>query len=277
MVSEAGASAHSGAEWPLSRRALWIGLPALLLLVAVLLHPGEPDAALFLTLNAAAMQLPDALWAGLTNLGQTGILFALRSPLLLLRPHWLMSAVCAIPFGALYSYGAKALFDAPRPGGVLEAGQFHLVGHLLTSHSFPSGHAITAFAAAAAILAARGRGAALWPVPLVLLLAGLVGLSRNAVGAHWPLAILAGAAGGWLSGLCGYRLSMRYPALWQSRRWRHGLGVVLALVALSLIRVDTGYPQAVAVQWLAIGCAWATCLCQWLLIAREATAARPPT
>jgi membrane-associated phospholipid phosphatase len=265
---------HAGTDWPLTRRLLWVGVPAMLLLAAVLMHPGEPDASLFLAINAAAAHLPDALWAGLTNLGQTGILFALLSPMLLLRPRWVMSAVCAIPFGALYSYGAKALFDAPRPAGVLEAGQFHMVGHLLTSHSFPSGHAITAFAAAAAILAARGRRAAWWPVPLVLLLAGLVGLSRIAVGAHWPLDILAGAAGGWLSGLCGYRLSARYPALWQNRRWRHGLGVVLALVALSLLRVDTGYPQALALQWLAIGCAWATCLWQLLLLVREAAAAR---
>lgn len=274
MASDPGL--HGGTEWPLTRRLLWVGLPAMLLLVAVLLHPGEPDARLFRVINAATTRVPDALWAGLTNLGQTGILFALLSPLLLLRPRWVMSAICAIPFGAFYSYGAKALFDAPRPGGVLEAGQFHLVGHLLTSHSFPSGHAITAFAAAAAILAARERRAPWWPVPLVLLLAGLVGLSRIAVGAHWPLDILAGAAGGWLSGLCGCWWSARHPALWQDRRWRHGLGVVLALVALSLLRLDTGYPQALALQWLAMACAWATCLWQLLTLVREAAAARTP-
>ena len=266
----------SSEHWPLRRRVLWVGLPAMLLLLAIALHPGEPDAALFLSVNAWATWAPDVLWASLTNLGQTSILFGLFAPLLLVRPRWIMSAVCAVPFGALFSYGAKALFDAPRPGAVLEAGHFHLIGHLLTSHSFPSGHAITAFTAAAAILAARPQRSAWWPVPLVLALALATGVSRIAVGAHWPLDVLAGAAGGWLSGLCGWRLSKRWPVMWESLRWRNGVALGLGLLTLPLLRVDTGYPQALFLQWLAVACGCGTCLWQWLVLSRRDGATRPP-
>jgi membrane-associated phospholipid phosphatase len=57
------------------------------------------------------------------------------------------------------------------------------------SHSFPSGHAATA-AAAATILSYLVPKAA----PLVVVLAAAVAYSRLYVGAHYPLDILGGAA-----------------------------------------------------------------------------------
>jgi membrane-associated phospholipid phosphatase len=252
--------------WPLLRRALWAGLPALLLLGAVMVHVRGPDPALFLALNRMAARAPDRLWSCLTDMGQTGILFALMSPLLLLRPRWVMAAIAAIPFGSAYSYAAKSWFDAPRPAALLEPLQFHVIGPLLTSHSFPSGHAITAFVAAAAILASEDRIKS-WLLPaVVLLLACAVAFSRIAVGAHWPVDVLGGAAGGWLAGLCGATVVARYPQLWQSPVLRQVTGAAFALVGLSLCWLDTGYPLGLPLQWFAMGCALLSSV--WQLVMR---------
>jgi len=235
-------------------RWLWpLGLPLLLLALALWLHRQPPTVGLFLALNHAAAHAPDAWWANLTNLGQTGILFALLSPLLWVRPQWVLAALAATPVGALYSYGAKALFDAPRPAALIDAAQIHLIGPVLTSHSFPSGHAITAFTAAAALLGAAQAGRrTTWAV---LLLASAVAFSRVAVGAHWPVDVLAGAAGGWLAGCCGAATAARYPQLAQSPRLRATLAAAVALVGLSLWTLNTGYPLGQPVQNLAIATA----------------------
>ena len=80
----------------------------------------------------------------------------------------------------------KALVDRSRPPEAI--GLHSLVG-MPASPSFPSGHAMTAFAVAAAIalLAPRLR----WPV---LGLAAVIGFSRVYLGVHFWLDVLVGAA-----------------------------------------------------------------------------------
>jgi len=87
----------------------------------------------------------------------------------------------------------KALVDRGRPPE--EIGFDALVG-VPGSPSFPSGHAMTAFAVAAAValLAPRLR----WPV---LGLAAVIGFSRVYLGVHFWLDVLAGAALGAAIGL----------------------------------------------------------------------------
>jgi undecaprenyl-diphosphatase len=66
--------------------------------------------------------------------------------------------------------------------------------------SFPSGHATTAFAAALLL----GLWYPRWRAPL-LVLAGLVGLSRVVLGSHFPSDILGGALLGTGAALLGWR------------------------------------------------------------------------
>ena len=78
-------------------------------------------------------------------------------------------------------------------------------------HGFPSGHAATAFAVAAALAswAPRRRG---W----ILAAASGVGASRVLLNAHFLSDVLGGALGGWWAGEVGVRLVLRYVA----PRWR---------------------------------------------------------
>ena len=80
----------------------------------------------------------------------------------------------------------KAAFDRSRPP---EAMDLHALVGVPTSPSFPSGHAMTAFATAGAValLAPRLRWA-------VLMLAAVIAFSRVYLGVHFWFDVLAGAA-----------------------------------------------------------------------------------
>ena len=67
--------------------------------------------------------------------------------------------------------------------------------------------------------------------------------SRIAVGAHWPLDVLAGAAGGWTAGAIGVWLSIRLPAFSEPRSIRIMATIALA-TSLALLFVDIGQPEA---------------------------------
>jgi undecaprenyl-diphosphatase len=100
----------------------------------------------------------------------------------------------------------KESFDRTRPGNS-GIGVEPLVA-TPPDPSFPSGHTLTAFAAAAVVASFHPR--LRWPL---FALAGLVGLSRIYLGVHFWLDVLAGAALGVIIGL---------GAAWVARKaaWR---------------------------------------------------------
>ncbi len=261
------AAASSGmTPWRRMQWLAWTALPLAVLLLGLwlLAQPLSAQLGLFLWLNRQAAALPTALWSCATMLGDTTVLFALMTPLLLWRPQALMASLAAVPLGGLFSVIAKRGFDTPRPAAVLDLDQFQVIGPLLMGHSFPSGHSITAFAAAAAVLAtstpsirSRRCGALLIAV---LALAATVSLSRVAVGAHWPLDLVFGAGGGWLAGLSGALLTRRFPAWWRGARSQGLLAVGLAAASIWLLWRPLDHPQAAPVLWLAAASSWGALL-----------------
>jgi membrane-associated phospholipid phosphatase len=235
-----------------------------------------PQRGLFLAINAWATQVPAAAWSFLTLLGETPVLFAFLSPLLLWRPKLFVAVLAAVPLGGALSVALKAWANAPRPATLIDNTLFTIIGPLLNNASFPSGHTLTAFAAAVALVAAgRRQGTAVdsgrdawWArvigAALVLLLAGLVGLSRIAVGAHWPVDVLAGAACGALAGQSGAWLAGRYTVVWQSAVSRFAIGQAMLLTALWLLLRPTDYPLGRAAIALAVACAMVTVLGQFV-------------
>ncbi len=222
---------------------LWLAL-GLLLAGTTLASMGGGHHAGFHTLNHAASYLPDALWASITRFGDERLLLALSLLLARRRPEIFWALMLAALFGTLYSRGLKPWVDALRPPALLTADSFHLIGPGHRSHSFPSGHTLSAFVFVGVLLIFfrdSGVRAALFGAAV------LVGISRVAVGVHWPQDAIAGAAGGLLSAWLGTQLAMRWPA--GLRADVHALLLVLPLLAaLNLFVDDGGYPAS---RWIA--------------------------
>ncbi len=247
------------------------------LLVAVLLCLLAPLAwiesqhvnqALMLALNACLDGQPasqpvapivGAIWSGITVLGLGLSMFLVFGIAARQQPGWMAAYLFCLLIGGLMVHLLKYAIDAPRPAAVLSATDLHVIGSVLRTRSMPSGHSASAFAFAAVILLTpnpqRLRRRLLGPV---LAIAALIGLSRIAVGAHWPLDVLVGSALGWLFG----GVSVVLAAASGLTRWcgtRAGqwtLTVVWFGAALAMGPQKTGYPQAEPMQW-ALGAACA--------------------
>lgn len=230
--------------------ACWIAAPAAILaLCALTILASGRNTDWFLGWNAAAAAAPSFLWAGLTNLGSTSGAFAMLAGFLAWHPRWAASALLAVPAGALYTHGAKEFFDEARPAAVLGPEHFNVIGEVLRAGSFPSGHSATAFGfAAVAALCAVQSGRRSIAVAAIAI-AAAVAFSRVAVGAHWPLDIFAGAAGGWLCGAFGVWWSSRWR-FWEKRPGWYVLAVLMAGFSISIFFEELGYPEGRWIQYV---------------------------
>lgn len=227
---------------------LWsLVLPLLAMSLAVLLAVTDTNITAFRTLQALSIQLPNDLWRLITWLGDTQLCLALLALVALPRhPRWLMAMIWAALPATLFVHGIKASLPAARPLGVLGADSVHVIGAALHHGSFPSGHTATAFVAAGClVLSVPLARRWLWALPAIGL-AALVGLSRVAVGAHWPVDVLAGAAGGWACAALGVWAANRWP-VGPSGRGLRVLGVLAVVLGASLWLRTLGEPEV----WLA--------------------------
>ncbi|MCL2875223.1 MAG: phosphatase PAP2 family protein [Betaproteobacteria bacterium] len=205
----------------------------------------DTNENLFLAGNAVAQCLPPFLWAGITNLGNTFGAFCLVAPTLVRWPRWVAAALLALPFGTFFTYSIKKLTDLPRPPKILPHETFHIIDTPLLGHSFPSGHSVTVFAFVG-ILVFCSRRQLVW---LTLPVAMLAAFSRIAVGAHWPLDLLAGAAGGWATAALGCAFSARWR-FWENVYGQRILAGIVFFCALYFVFENTHYPQGLWMQYL---------------------------
>ncbi len=229
---------------------LWLLPPVLFVLCAPLwLHRFEP--AMFLYINTLCAPVAAQFWAGLSMLGNAWGVLAVTSPLLVCAPRLMWAWLCAAPFAILFARVGKGLIESPRPAAVVDHSQVRIVGELLHNVSMPSGHTLTAFTVASAIyfaLPQAGRAKHLW----LFVLAAAAGLSRIAVGAHWPGDVAVGTSLGLLAGMLGTRLLARMdnkhllPTAW-SLRLVAGL-LVATLVAMLVETQD--FDENLPLQYL---------------------------
>ncbi|KAA6184149.1 phosphatase PAP2 family protein [Thiohalocapsa marina] len=223
-----------GTLW-LTRWAVAVAAAGLSLYLLVGYHAG------FSQLNSAAALAPDWLWACLTVLGDERVAFALALLLARRWPRVFWALICAALVATAYSRGLKPLFDAARPPAVLSAEAFNLIGPGHKRHSFPSGHSVTA-AVFFAVLVYYARTVR-WRT-LFLLLGVAAGLSRVAVGVHWPVDVAAGLAGGIAAAWVGTWLARKSPWGVLDASVHLAFVVVAAVMALSLWHDNGGYAEA---------------------------------
>jgi membrane-associated phospholipid phosphatase len=203
----------------------------------------------FIRLNDAAATLPPALWQALTVLGDERVAFALSLLFARRHPRVFWTLVCAALVAVLYSRGLKPLVDAARPPAVLPTGSFNLIGPGHRGEGFPSGHSVTAGVFYGVLIAYAGR--LRWRV-LFLVIAVLAGLSRVAVGVHWPVDVAFGLGGGLLAAWLGLRVASRMPWGVYDGSVHLALVTLGAIVALGLWFDDGGYvAMAAGLQLLA--------------------------
>jgi membrane-associated phospholipid phosphatase len=218
--------------------------------------------AVFRPLNNAWSEVPDWLSECITYSGDTLLALVL---LLFTARRWPQILWLALPsalIATVLSRGLKLAFGAARPGALLAPGNFHLVGPLYLTQSFPSGHSVTAFVTAATFAWFLPQAWMRWSA---FALALLVGLSRVGVGAHWPLDVVAGMAIGTLSVVLGGLIA---------QRWRWGLNpavhfplvAILSACAVLLLLRQAAYP--LATQWgrAVAAAALIVAICDYLLV-----------
>ncbi len=218
-------------------RPVWYLPPLLLVLSAPLwLHTFEP--AMFLAINAFCAPVAAPVWTGLSLLGNAWGIFGVTAPLLVLAPRLLWAWLCAAPFAIVFARAGKALLFSPRPAAVVDNAHMRIVGETLHNVSMPSGHTLTAFTVASAIyfaLSPEGRRRHLW---LFVLAAG-TGLSRIAVGAHWPGDVAVGLCLGLFAGMLGNRLLVRMGAAHlRPTAWSLRLLAIVVLIAGGVLLLE---------------------------------------
>ncbi|MEI7949172.1 MAG: phosphatase PAP2 family protein [Gammaproteobacteria bacterium] len=177
-------------------------LPFIMAAITAPLWLGWFEPFLFLFINRQLMMVPDTVWAWFSLLGTGWAVYALASPSLWCSPRIITAVLCATPLAGGLTRLGKLVAHTPRPLEVLGTQDVHVIGIPLFMAGMPSGHTLTAFTAATAIyfsLAPAVRLRFLWLFALAL----GVGLSRIAVGAHWPADVSVGAALGIFCGLVG--------------------------------------------------------------------------
>lgn len=244
----------------MSAARYWL-VPALAGIGFLFVALSKENQSLFLLLNGIGPATGDLVWANLTLIGDATVGFALCLALWRRRPDLLWAAAWVALLGALWVHCLKPLFDVPRPPAAL-GDAVHVIGRAYREHSFPSGHATTAFAIGGLLfLGIRSTG---WRIA-ILAIAVAAALSRAVVGVHWPLDILAGAFGGWLAAVFAMYLSGKteklgsHPAV----QWILALLSGACAVALVLGHPDD-YPAALLFErMIGLACLAAAARALW--------------
>jgi membrane-associated phospholipid phosphatase len=200
----------------------------------------------FITINSLATHTYPFIWTNLTFLGDTMAACSIMILFIRKRPGFVWSGIIAAIIGTLIANILKTYLNIPRPPAIIDKNVINIIGPIFFSHSFPSGHTVTIFTFAG-ILIFFFRS--LFVRLGLILFALLIGISRIAVGVHWPADVLAGAAIGCLCAMIGVYSVTKLG--WGKMK---SVQVVLGFVLISsnfylLFFYNCKYEQAIYLQY----------------------------
>ncbi len=143
----------------------------------------------------------------LTQLGDVLIVFPLLMALFIYAPKFWEALITSSLLSLVVSFGLKKLLAVPRPARVFDHDSFMIIGRTLSGkNSLPSGHSMTAFIVITILLFAfmpkKNISKVLWSFSIVTL-GFVIAFSRVAVGAHYPLDVIAGSSIGYILAIIG--------------------------------------------------------------------------
>lgn len=217
-------------------------LPIFGLICLGIIYLLDLNQTLFLLINEISLLTGETLWAAVTLFGDPIILVCLALSLYAILPRISFAIIPTLIIGGSAVMYFKWLFAVVRPSGVLQ--DIVIIGIPPVSGAFPSGHTAGAFALATLFMLLTSKPYIKY---LILTLAMLVGISRIAVGVHWPLDVSAGIVLGWLSAIIGFFISKNVKA---SANNAIAINLLLLIFSIYLLFRNTGYNQVQLIQWL---------------------------
>lgn len=219
---------------------------AFLLLVALLIPVRVYDRPIFEALNGMHTPLTDPFWFCMTSLGDGLVLGIILGAFLVRNPRVAALGLLLLLLSTVVMHLIKWLYPSPRPAAVLQS--VHVVGPLLRSGSFPSGHASSAAAAGLALIACGRSSAGRW---LAAVLVIVIAISRVFVGAHWPSDVIGGMAlsTGMLAAILVYPWPSLAPAIpirprFDSKMFRVLFSIEVVTVLFTLLVYSPRYSSA---------------------------------
>ena len=202
----------------------------------------DANRSVFLFFNQASHYTGAAFWEYVTTFGDSLVVFSLALLLLGRRPALLWTMLFAAMVSTVIVHGLKEWALVMRPPAVIPADELTVIGVAHKAVSFPSGHTTAIFTLISLLCLQRGVAVG-WKLAL-LLLGVMVGISRMAVGVHWPIDVVGGALIAWSSMLIAYFFAPQIP--WGVTRGAQRLfAVLLLLVAIALLFFhESGYEHA---------------------------------
>jgi len=187
---------------------------------------------LFRLINDAHGPVADVFFGVVSGLGDGLVISLLCSLLMLFHLRLGIASMAAFIVSGLFAQLLKRIFDMPRPPAVLD--NVHLLGHSLTSHSFPSGHSTSdgVMVLLAFLIWSRAELRS-WAIAGLFVLAAI---GRIYGGVHFPVDVAVGLLLGMVTMWLFWHWSKSWPMdAWLESQWAWKIpGFIVAVQAAVL-------------------------------------------